>query len=167
MQAQRLGCDAHTAEDNVQDMFLRLLRTGRLQLLAELPPPHQQAHLHLRLRCHLVNRTRDARRPRRGGRLIHVPLHQADGAPFEIIDERADVPGSEPRLCELHLQSALRLLRSELTPPAWRRVSPWLDVEEAEAPLRKRQNGATRVALHRARRRLRELLNLQEQKPGS
>lgn len=158
MHAHGLGCDPHTAEDAVQDVFLRLLKHDRLRVLATLPGQHQQASLRLRLRCQLINRWRDARRLRRGGNRCFVPLIQQDGYVLEVADERASTPGSTPRLCERSLHDALQRLRQELQPRTWQRVGPFLDGEEATGSLPP-QSSATRVALHRARQRLRELLD--------
>lgn len=158
MHAHGLGCDPHTAEDAVQDVFLRLLRHDRLHSLMTLSGQHQQASLRLRLRCHLVNRWRDARRLRRGGHRHFVPLIQQDGSTLEIADEQAPTPGSTPRLCERSLHDALQRLRQELQPGTWQRVCPYLDGDGTTGSLPP-QSPAIRVALHRARQRLRELLD--------
>lgn len=153
-----LGCDPHTAEDAVQDMFLRLLRHDRLHSLTTLSSQFQQASLRLRLRCQLMNRWRDSHRLRRGGPRSFIPFLQPDGTALEIADDRAPIPGSPPRLSEQNLHDALQLLRQELKPITWQRVGPFL---EADAPpgLHPPKSSATRVALHRARQRLRELMD--------
>lgn len=152
-----LGCDPHTAEDAVQDLFLRLLRHGRLHSLTALASQYQQASLRLRLRCQLMNRWRDSRRLRRGGPCTFIPLFQPDKTAPDIVDERAPIPGCSPRLSEQSLHSALQILRQELNPIIWQRVRPLLEDDETPAT-RPPHCAATRVALHRARRRLRELL---------
>jgi DNA-directed RNA polymerase specialized sigma24 family protein len=158
MHAHGLGCDPHTAEDAVQDVFLRLLRHDRLHSLMTLSGQHQQASLRLRLRCHLMNRWRDSRRQRRGGPCSLIPLLQPDGTPMEIADERAPIPGSPPRLSEQSLHNALQILRQELKPITWQRVGLLLQEDETLAS-HPPQSPATRVALPRARQRLRELLD--------
>lgn len=150
--ACRLGCDPHTAEDAVQDVFLRLLRHGRLHSLTTL----SSQYLRLRLRCQLMNHWRDSRRLRRGGPCSLIPLHQPDGTALDIADERAPIPGCSPRLSEQSLCSALHILRQELKPIIWQRVGPLLEDDPHAAP--QPPSPATRVALHRARKRLRELL---------
>lgn len=152
-----LGCDPHTAEDAVQDVFLRLLQHDRLRLLATLPGHHQQASLRLRLRCQLFNHRRDEQRIKRGGNVRFTPLFPHDGYSLKIEDERAPIPGHEPRLCEQSLRAALLRLQQELSPVVWRRVCPMLEGEE-HRPHHGARTAATRVALHRARQRLRELL---------
>lgn len=156
-QARSLGYDLHTSEDAAQDVLVRLLRQGRLHELCALPWPHQQASLRVRLRCHLSNRWRDSRRQRRGGTLVFVPLIQDDGTVLEVADERAMPPGHHAWFSEARLTCALRRLRHELRPRAWLQVRPYL--EGGESGVRpQRQSPATRVALFRARQRLRELL---------
>lgn len=152
-----LGCDPHTAEDAVQDVFLRLLRHGRLHSLSTLSSQFQQASLRLRLRCQLINRWRDNRRLRRGGPCSLMPLLQPDGTALEIADERATIPGTSPRLSEQSLHNAMQILRQELKPITWQRVRPLLEDDEPDS--HPPQSPATRVALHRARQRLRELLD--------
>lgn len=147
-----LGCDPHSAEDAVQDLFLRLLRHGRLHSLTTL----SSQYLRLRLRCQLMNRWRDSHRLRRGGTCTFIPLLQPDGTALEIADERAPIPGSSPRLSEQSLHNALQILRQELKPITWQRVGPILEDDQPATP--QPPSPATRVALHRARKRLRELL---------
>lgn len=150
--ACRLGCDPHTAEDAVQDVFLRLLRHGRLHSITTL----SSQYLRLRLRCQLMNHWRDSHRLRRGGPHSLIPLHQPDGTALEIPDERAPIPGNSPCLSEQSLHIALQTLRQELKPIIWQRVGPVLEDEPERAS--QPTTPATRVALHRARKRLRELL---------
>ena len=147
-----LGCDPNTAEDAVQDLFLRLLRTGRLHSLTTL----SSQYLRLRLRCQLMNRWRDSHRQRRGGTCTFIPLLQPDGTTLDIADERSPIPGNPPRLSEQSLHSALQTLRQELKSITWQRISPILEDDQPSAP--QPPSPATRVALHRARKRLRELL---------
>lgn len=157
LHAHGLGCDPHTAEDAVQDVFLRLLQHDQLRMLATLPGQHQQASLRLRLRCQLFNHRRDEHRIKRGGNACFTPLLTHDDCSLEIEDERTPIPGHEPRLCEQSLRAALLHLQQELSPVAWRRVCPMLEGDE-HRPHHSARTAATRVALHRARRRLRELL---------
>lgn len=150
--ACRRGCSPHEAEDAVQELFEKLVARGGLAPLARLPHDTQRTHLTVRLHCHLANRWRNARRLRRGGGVEFVPLIHRDGTMHDAPAPRQD---HETLHALQALGRAFQQLRSELKPDAWRRVSPWLEDGDETGP---RKTNATRVALHRARRRLRELL---------
>ncbi len=153
--ARRSGCEVHDAEDAVQEMFEKLVRRGLLAALARQPAETQSAHLAVRMRCHLMNRWRDGRRLQRGGAVVIVPLVSDDGCVVDVPDTRAeDARGSAT---DIHRKlRALARLRMEMKPQNWSRLAPWL--MPADDGGTRQTSGATRVALHRARRRLRELM---------
>ena len=144
--ARQRGCDPHSAEDAVQEVFLSLVRRKKMAELVLAPLAQQQLHLTVSLRCRISNAIRDQHRQKRGGMAVFVSLDD-----FEIADERT-LPVVSPDLGLL--QQALRKLQMEMKPEAWSRLSPAL---LGDAPCRQ-QNGAYRVALCRARRRLKQLI---------
>lgn len=153
--AMRRGCDVHVAEDAVQDLFCGLIRRGQLHRLGGLPAEHQTARLALHLRHQMANRWRDAHRVKRGGSITLVPLWNEDGTPIEIADDKYSTGVLNARERRLALCGALRSLRAEMKPSTWNQIAPWLVL----GPQRKmKMSGALRVALHRARVRLRELM---------
>lgn len=146
------GCDAHSAEDAVQDVFATLARRGRLETVAQQSAEARHGLLSKCLKNRIASTTRDLRRIKRGGGLVFISLDDPDGPAFQIADERARVHGAgdEPSA----LDQALHLLRLELKPDTWRLLSCVL--LEGERP--RQFNVGQRVALHRARCRLRHLL---------
>lgn len=151
--AIRRGCDVQVAEDAVQDLFCTLIRRGQLRHLGGLPAEHQTARLSLQLRHQMANRWRDARRLKRGGGQTFVPLNLEDGTPLEIVDERHSVAAANARARRVALRQALVALRAEMKAEAWAFIAPWLLHKSKE-----KMSGALRVALYRARGRLRELI---------
>ena len=153
--ARQRGCDPQSAEDAVQEVFLSLVRRQKIAVLVLAPLSQQQQYLTVSLRCRIANSIRFRHRKKRGGAAVFVSLDDRDSFPCEIVDERT-LPNAlhstlpEPAL----LRHALRLLRQELKPEVWSRLSPAL---LGEAPCQQ-QNEAYRVALHRARRRLKQLI---------
>ncbi|WP_395737073.1 RNA polymerase sigma factor [Prosthecobacter sp.] len=142
--ARQRGCDPHSAEDAVQEVFLSLVRRQKIADLVVAPLAQQQTHLAVSLRCRIANAIRDQHREKRGGMAVFVSLDDLD-----IADERTP-PAALP-----DLRKALEALRKEMKPDAWSKLSPAL---LGDAPCRQ-QTGAYRVALCRARRRLKQLVN--------
>lgn len=148
--ARQRGCDPHSAEDAVQEVFLSLVRRQKIADLVAAPLAQQQLHLAVNLRCRIANALRDQHREKRGGMAVFVSVDD-----FEIADERT------PSAVMPDLLRALRELRKEMKPEVWARLSPAL---LGDAPCRQ-QTGAYRVALHRARRRLKQLVNAAASSP--
>ena len=157
--ARGRGLDEHESQDAVQDVFMRLLQRDQLIAVTELPSPdHQAAYLTVRLHRELHHRWRDQRRLRRGGGAVIVSLSD-DAATF-----------SEPahhRTAEWYLsvawvneilENAFARLRAELKPAAWDALEPVLRQTDETT---ESQPGAVRIALHRARHRLRDMLVLE------
>ncbi|WP_395753898.1 RNA polymerase sigma factor [Prosthecobacter sp.] len=142
--ARQRGCDPHSAEDAVQEVFLSLVRRQKMAELVLAPLAQQQMHLTVSLRCRISNAIRDQHRLKRGGSAVFVSLDE-----FEIADERT------PSAALPDLRKALEALRKEMKPDAWSKLLPAL---LGDAPCRQ-QTGAYRAALCRARRRLRQLVN--------
>jgi DNA-directed RNA polymerase specialized sigma24 family protein len=136
---------------------MRLLQRDHLLGIVQMSSPdHQAAYLSTTLSWQLKNRRRDQHRLCRGGGLSFVSLSD---------DEHSSIEPSHQHNPELQLSiawvnerldKAYACLRSELKPETWPCVESALLGEDApsDAP----QSGAIRVAVHRARRRLRVIL---------
>lgn len=70
--ALRHGCSWADAEDAIQEVWLKLARTGRLQELTALSTDEQLGKLKMRLRCAIIRQ--------RSGAVSHVPLDDLDQA---------------------------------------------------------------------------------------
>ena len=150
--AVRRGCDPQLAEDAVQDLFCGLIRRGQLHQLGRLEPAHQTARLTVQLRHQIAKRWRDGHRQKRGGAFVFVSLWNDDGTPLDIADERTLPGSSNARHRQAALRRALAALRAEMKPSSWNAIAPWLLSRPKET-----MSGSQRVALYRARLRLREL----------
>lgn len=137
----------------MQEVFATLARRGRLDAIEQQPPEAQQGLLSKCLKNRVARDHRDLHRIKRGGQFTFVSLDDPKGLTFEIADERGwqQQADDEPSPLEL----ALRALQLELKPTTWKLLSDVLI--DGEKPCQ--FNVAQRVALHRARQRLRQLLH--------
>lgn len=146
------GCTPLEAEDVVQELFLSLARRGMMENLAGRPVESQTAYLFLRLRCVLINRWRDAHRQRRGASLEVLPLDD------ELMPELSvhSTPDREADRAWLDrcITQAVERLRVQTRAKTWFEISSDL-IEPASETV---STGARRVALHRARKKLRHLV---------
>lgn len=140
------------AEDVVQELFMGLVKNGRLAGLADRSPGEQSAYLSLRLKSLLRSRWRNARRGRRLIMMDALPLDEdhAEEAATKVS------PASEADRAWLAacIKMALERLRQQTNQDVWTQVSLRLEGEDEQS----RQTSAQRVALHRARQKLRQLL---------
>lgn len=159
--ARSKGCEPHDAEDAVQELFAKLVGQGQHERAAAISDDAEQAAFLLaRLRTHLIKRWRHRTRQRRGGGAMCFSLTQEEGAEMDFADTRA-APDTEldRGWARGVLDQALSRISVELK--AQGRAEVWGCLERSvieggrcERPL----SGALRVALHRARRRLQELI---------
>lgn len=159
--ARARGCEAHDAEDAVQELFAKLVTQGQHERAAAIADHGEQAaFLFARLRTHLIKRWQHRTRQRRGGGTVCFSLSDENGENIDIADVQASPD------CELDrgwargvIDRALNCVSVELC--AQGRGDVWVCLEEnlIEGHRAKRpQSGALRTALHRARRRLRTLI---------
>ena len=153
--ARLRGCDEHEAWDIVQDLFLRVFRLGMVQVLGSRPLEMQRAWLMRTLRWMLVNEHRRRSRLRRGGG------HLLDSVE-RIIEEGGDFPAVgtpagdyDRQWAAAVLERCLSRLRSRVKPGSWTAFETSLN--GSEGPL----SPAKRVAAHRTRAKLRELIQLE------
>jgi DNA-directed RNA polymerase specialized sigma24 family protein len=140
------------AEDVVQELFLGLVRNGKVAGLADRSPGEQSAYLSLRLNCLLRSRWRNARRARRLMMVEALPLD--DGHAEEVATKVSPASEIDRAWLAACIKTALERLRQQTHEAAWKQIGPRLEGEDA----RSGQTGAQRVALHRARQKLRELI---------
>jgi DNA-directed RNA polymerase specialized sigma24 family protein len=159
--ARARGCGPHDAEDAVQELFARLVAQGQHERAAEIADHEEQAAFLLaRLRTHLIKRWRHRTRLCRGGGAASFSLSGEDGRDIDVADTHA-APDQEldRRWARGVIDRALQRVSGELQSQG--RADVWVCLERniidgarGEQP----QNGALRVALHRAKRRLRGLI---------
>jgi DNA-directed RNA polymerase specialized sigma24 family protein len=159
--ARAKGCETHDAEDAVQELFARLVAQGQHERAAAIADPDEQAAFLLaRLRTHLIKRWRHRTRLRRGGGMVCFSLSDENGANIDIADTHATPDAEMDRAWARNvIDEALTRISVELRTQG--RVEVWGCLERSvteggrgESP----RDGRMRVALHRARQRLRGLI---------
>lgn len=145
------GSTPPDAEDTVQELFHQLARRGMLDDLLRWSEEAQMSYLSMKLRCLLFNRWRDAHRQRRSGPQPVLSLEE-EGVPEPPCHETPATHHDRVWLAGC-ITTAISRLRQQTRAQIWRQISPALfgDLESA-------QTGAQRVALHRARKKLRGLV---------
>jgi len=154
------GCDEHEAFDAVQDLFLRLFRHGLLFSLAERPVEWQRARLLRILRWMILNQWRHKATVRRGSGAEMASLEA-------MLEEGQDVASSGTPASE-HDRSwamsvvdrGLHRLRSSVSVAKWSSIEPAL-LGGLSAEMDVCRTPALRVAVHRARVRLREFVAME------
>lgn len=150
--ARLRGCDEHEAWDVVQELFLRVFRTGMILALSTRGEDWQRAWLLRTLRWMICNHHRHRTTLKRGSGAALESLDQ-------LLDDGLDVPCHDTPATEHDRRWALSVLergigrlRASMRPAAWAGVeSSLFNGVSAATP-------AARVAAHRARVRLRELI---------
>jgi DNA-directed RNA polymerase specialized sigma24 family protein len=159
--ARARGCEAHDAEDAVQELFAKLVAQGQHERAAAIVDHGEQAaFLFARLRTHLIKRWQHRTRQRRGGGAVCFSLSDENGENIDVADTHATPDRELDRnWARSVIDRALNCISKELQ--AQGRADVWgclesnvIEGARAECP----QSGALRTALHRARRRLRALL---------
>jgi hypothetical protein len=159
--ARSRGCEAHDAEDAVQELFAKLLANGQHERAAAITDPREQAaFLVARLRTHLIKRWQYRTRLRRGGEAPCFSLSDEEGRSLDVPDTHA-APDQEldRRWARGVIDRALQCVSVELQSQG--RGDVWMCLERNiidGARGDQAQSGALRVALHRAKRRLRGLI---------
>ena len=150
--ARLRGCDEHEAWDVVQELFLRAFRLGMILPLASRTEEMQRTWLLRSLRWMLINLHRRRTRLRRGGghALESLDLLIEEGFDFAT----AGTPAAEydRQWAAAVLDQCLACLRGSIKPAAWMAFDSAM--HGADAPT----TPARRVAAHRARVRLRQMI---------
>ncbi|MBK8094479.1 MAG: sigma-70 family RNA polymerase sigma factor [Verrucomicrobiaceae bacterium] len=163
--ARSHGCESHDAEDAAQDLFAKLHAQGQLDRAAAIVDESgQSAFLLARMRTLLIKRWRHRTRLRRGGGATCLSLHDEEGIPIDIADT-SHLPDHEldRDWARAVLDRALQRISDELTTTGrgdmWQQLDR--DLSGESQPQHTPRSGALRIALHRARRRLRSLIQEQ------
>jgi DNA-directed RNA polymerase specialized sigma24 family protein len=159
--ARARGCEAHDAEDAVQELFAKLVAQGQHERAAGIPDHGEQAaFLFARMRTHLIKRWQHRTRQRRGGGMVCFSLSDESGENIDVADAHASPDRELDRgWARGVIDRALNCIHVELKSQG--RGDVWGCLEENMAGANRAgrpQNGALRTALHRARRRLRVLI---------
>jgi DNA-directed RNA polymerase specialized sigma24 family protein len=153
--AKARGLDAHDAEDVVHDLFATLLRIDRLDETSTLAENVQGMVLGTRLKSMIINRWRDHHRARRD---VHrtLPLAEVPHLVTPLSSDLSPAEAMDRAWAESAITAALALLRSEISAKQWHIIEPVLldDVRPNTGP----SSSKHRVAVHRARKRLRAIL---------
>ena len=149
------GCDEHEAWDLVQDLFLRLFCRGMIQPLYSHPEEIQRAMLLRTLRWILINLNRHRSRLRRGGGQTPESLEMLMEQGVEFATRAT--PSSEYDRQWAHgvMDRCLSRLRGSIRPAAWHAFESSLHGTELSG------SSAKRVAAHRARARLRQMIRIE------
>lgn len=162
--ARARGCESHDAEDAAQELFAKLVARGQIERAAAIPDPGEQsAFLLARMRTLLIKRWQHRTRQRRGGGCVCFSLHDEEGWPIDVADEHPTPDREQDREWAREvLEKALERMNRELCSTGRQEVWQRLESDLVdETPQREAQSGALRVALFRARRRLRDFIREQ------
>jgi DNA-directed RNA polymerase specialized sigma24 family protein len=150
--ARLRGCDEHEAWDVVQDLFLRVFKRGMIEKLSSLTDEVQRAWLLRMLRWEISNYHRHRSRHKRGGATV---LESLDG----MLEDDQDVPVHITPATEHDRRWALAVLERGLSRLcAATAAKMWIKVEPFLCDGTTNASNATRVAVHRARCRLRDFI---------
>ncbi len=151
------GCDEHEAWDAVQELFLRIFRIGMLEHLCTKPLEWQRAWLLRTLNWIVLNKWRHKNALRRGDGSLTVSIDA-------LLEAGSDLPGPGSPETEHDrawimsmIERGVNRLRSSVGDLQWKRIEPTLfGMDSAEdVP---DYTPALRVAVHRARSRLRDMI---------
>ena len=170
--ARARGCEAHEAEDAAQDLFAKLFAQGQIDRAAAITDSEgQSAFLLARMRTLLIKRWHYRTRLCRGGGAVCLSLHDDEGQAVDIADA-SHCPDTEMdrEWARAVLERALQRMNDELHATGradmWDQLEEDLNDEVRSRSERSPRSGALRVALHRARRRLRDFIREQLQASG-
>ncbi len=162
--ARAKGCESHDAEDAVQELFAKLVAQGQHERAAAIASPGEQsAFLVARLRTHLIKRWRHRTRLRRGGGAACLSLSDEEGQDIDVADTRSTPDRELDRAWARNvIDVALERVSVELRAQGRGEVWGCLEQSVTDGGRGARpQSGALRVALHRAKNRLRTLIRAQ------
>ena len=162
--ARARGCEEHDAEDAAQELFAKLVAQDQIERAASIPDNGEQsAFLLARMRTLLIKRWQFRTRQRRGGGCVCFSLHDDEGQPIDVADDHATPDREQDRdWARAVLERAMSRMNEELCSTGRREVWQRLESDLVDnSQHHEAQSGALRVALCRARRRLRDFIREQ------
>jgi DNA-directed RNA polymerase specialized sigma24 family protein len=148
------GCQPQDAEDVVQEVFAAVLRVGRWEELMSLAEKDQLRVLSCRLKSVLLKRWRDQHRQCRDSSCT-VPLPDIEDQSFAIhITPATECDRSWAMTA---IEDAMLRLRAEISESQWSLVESAL-CGDAPSPLEQGTSSRRRLAVYRARQRLRSII---------
>lgn len=162
--ARARGCEPYDAEDAVQELFAKLVAQDQIERAASIPDNGEQAAFLLaRMRTLIIKRWQFRTRLRRGGGCVCFSLDDSEGASIDVADEHATPDLEQDRdWARAVLDRALDRMNAELCSSGRREVWKRLESDLVDqTPQSTAQSSSLRVALHRARRRLRDFIREQ------
>jgi len=154
------GCDEHEAWDIVQELFLRVHLRGMIALLTAKSEDMQRVWLRRTLLWMILNAHRHKSAIRRSGGYALESLDLLLESGQEVASDTTPASEYDRAWAASVMERGLSRLRSQLSPNTWQSIEPNLLGQNAK-DLDQRPDPTLRVAVHRARVRLRELLALE------
>ncbi len=151
------GCGIQDAEDVVQDMFVSLVRTGRIHDLARLPQGDQTAMLRQRLTWLLIKGWHRRERQRRDPQWA-VPVAELDDAGLPDITQATPAEQLDRAWATQVIEQALSGLRASVGEHRWSVLESALRGDACDDGAGGPATSCQRVALCRARKHLRAVL---------
>lgn len=153
--ARKQGCDEHESMDMVQELFLRLLRNGHLLPLEDKPDEMKRAYLIQTLRWMISNQRRHKTTHKRGAGQEVVSVDKLIEEGHEVSTGDTPATDYDRAWATSVMERGMQRLRVSLGARKWDSIAPALFMHEAVPSAAARSSSAGRVALHRARARLR------------
>jgi DNA-directed RNA polymerase specialized sigma24 family protein len=151
------GCDEHEAWDVVQELFLRVHRRGMLVSLVAKTEEMQRAWLMRTLLWVIHNARRHKLAIRRSGGYVAESLDAMMESGQEVGCHSTPASEYDRAWAASVVERGLSRLRGLLASSAWKSIEPSL-LGQSDKDFDKQPNPNLRVAVHRARIRLREFL---------
>ncbi len=154
------GCDEHEAWDVVQELFLRVHRRGMLVSLMAKSEEMQRAWLMRTLLWMIHNARRHKLAIRRSGGYIAESLDSLMESGQEVASHSTPASEYDRAWAASVMERGICRLRGLLTSSAWQSIEPSL-LGQSASEIDQHPNPKLRVAVHRARNRLRGLLAIE------
>lgn len=155
--ARQRGCDEHEAWDAVQDLFLRSFRRGMLEALCTKPLEWQRAWLMRTLNWIVINKWRHKNAIRRSDGNLTLSIDTLLEQGWELSGPSSPEADYDRAWIRSVIERGVNRLRASFEDMQWQQIEPsLLGTDNAEDVAD--YTPALRVAVHRARVRLRNII---------